>query len=357
MDWSPPTLAQARALVRALELARRGEGSVEPNPPVGALVLREDQVIAEGWHRGWGEPHAEEDALRAAGAAARGATLVVTLEPCSARDGTKKRPPCVAAIVAAGVCRVVVGARDPDPRHAGAGLAELARAGVEVVLAEGELAAAATALISRFAAWIERARPWTHLKWSQGCDGAWSVPDGADRTLSSPESRAHVHGLRASVDAILVGSATVLADDPLLTARPPGPRPLVRIVLDARGRIPHFARCFVPTEHAETWWVTAADFAVAPPDGVVHLPLHAPHALRETLLPELWRRGVRRMLVEGGPTVASAFLGAGVVDAAWVFVAPRPAGGPSVGLPLLPESRRSEVGASGADTWFRFNFS
>ncbi|MBM4015672.1 MAG: bifunctional diaminohydroxyphosphoribosylaminopyrimidine deaminase/5-amino-6-(5-phosphoribosylamino)uracil reductase RibD, partial [Planctomycetes bacterium] len=257
-----PTPPEEAALARALELAARGHGRVEPNPPVGAVLLRADAAIGEGWHREYGGPHAEAEALQAARASPAGATLVVTLEPCLARGGAKKQPPCVDAIVAAGIARVVVGAVDPDPRHAGAGLARLAAAGIEVALAQGEAARQSAATIGRFAAWLQRRRPWVILKWAEGTDGAWSVPAGRDRWLSSPESRQRVHALRAAVDAIVVGAATVVSDDPLLDARPPGPRPLLRVVVDARGRVPASARCFTAHPAARTLHVVGPQAAM-----------------------------------------------------------------------------------------------
>ncbi len=349
---APP---EAAALARAIELAGLGVGAVEPNPPVGAVLLQRERRVGEGFHREWGSLHAEAEALAVAGDAARGATLVVTLEPCSARGGAKKQPPCVEALRAAGVSRVVVGALDPDPRHAGAGLAQLKASGIDVALVDSP---ESKALIARFAAHLGRARPFVFLKWAEGQDGGWQNADPTVRWISGDAARAKGHELRARVDAILVGSGTVLRDDPQLTARPPGPRPLVRVVVDGRARVPASARCFVDGA-APTWWVTEthARPAASVPAGVLHLPLHDPHDLDGELLPALHQRGVRRLLVEGGPNVAAAFLAARVVDRAWIFVAPRDAGALVPMLPPLPPPTAARLSPCGADLWYQFDFS
>lgn len=356
MDAAPAPLApvEAAALERAVELARGGVGAVEPNPPVGAVVVRDGAPIAEGFHREWGAPHAEAEALAAAGPRANGGTLVVTLEPCSSRGGAKKQPPCVDAVVAAGVRRVVIGALDPDPRHGGAGVAQLRAAGVEVVVVD---APPARALLARFAAHLRKQRPFVVLKWAQGVDGSWASADPAARWISGTAAREQVQRLRTRIDAIVVGSGTVLADDPALTARPPGPRPLVRVIVDPRARIAASARCFVDGA-APTWWVTGAPRAGEPaaPAGVERLPLEAPRDVAQALLPLLYERGVRRLLLEGGPTLAAAFLRAGVVDRAWVFVAPRVVGGTVPSLPPFPPASQARLVPWGEDLWYQLDF-
>ena len=353
----------AAALARAVELAERGRGAVEPNPPVGAVVYRGGQVLAEGFHREFGEAHAEVEALSALSDLPRDASLAVTLEPCSTSDGAKKQPPCVEALLRNGVRRVVIGEVDPDPRHGGRGIAALKRAGVEVVLAPA--GAVADGLLAEFRAHLARPRPYVLLKWAQGLDGAWRGDDPREAWISSPESRRTVHRLRAHVDAILVGAGTMLADDPRLTARPPGARPLLRVVVDGRARVPPDARAFRTLDGGPVLWVTARGGGVATPPGVERLELAAPHDVAGELLPQLKRRGVARLLVEGGPTVAAAFLAADLVDRAWVFVAPLIHSGASR-LPALAIGAGRDGGTvrfkvdsverSGCDAWFKLSW-
>jgi len=362
MDLDPH---DAAALARAVALADRGRGEVEPNPPVGAVLYRGAQVLAEGFHAAYGGMHAEAAALAAAGGAPPDATLAVTLEPCSARAAPKKQPPCTDAILRSGVRRVVLGEIDPDPRHQGAAIAALRGAGVEVVTAPAGSVPAR--LLAGFRAHLLRDRPYVLLKWAQGLDGRWRDPRGEERWISSPESRREVHRLRAHVDAVAVGSGTVIEDDPRLTARPAGERPLLRIVLDARARVASGARLFSTPEEGAVLWVTAQSAGPPPPAGVERLELARPHDLAGALLPELRRRGVGRLLVEGGPTIAAAFLAAGVVDRAWVFVAPVVHGGAGGAAPalgaggaMLAGTMRPEVESverSGCDAWFKLCWS
>ena len=352
----------AAALARAVTLAERGRGEVEPNPPVGAVLYRRAEILGEGFHAAYGAAHAEVAALAGRERAPADATLAVTLEPCSSRGPEKKQPPCVDALLRAGVRRVVVGELDPDPRHAGRGLAVLSAAGVEVVVAPAGTVPAR--LLAEFRVQLARDRPYVLLKWAQSLDGRWADPTGRERWLSSEESRAQVHRLRACVDAILVGAGTVLADDPLLLARPPGPRPLVRIVVDARARVSSSAQLFRTSDRGAVWWVTGREAPGAVAAGVERIGLAHPHDLGGELLPELRRRGIARLLVEGGPTVAAAFLRAGVVDRAWVFVAPVLFGatageGPALGrgLEVAARPRVDQVERCGCDAWFKLSWS
>jgi diaminohydroxyphosphoribosylaminopyrimidine deaminase/5-amino-6-(5-phosphoribosylamino)uracil reductase len=287
----------------------------------------------------------------------------VTLEPCSARDAAKKQPPCLDALLRAKVRRVVIGELDPDPRHSGRALEELRRAGIEVVVAPA--GSVPERLLADFRSQLRSSRPWVILKWAQGLDGRWDSPPG-ERWLSSEESRTAVHRLRAHVDAVLVGSGTVIADDPRLTARPPGRRPLVRIALDARARVSPASQLFTSEDGGPVWWVTARGAKAKVPRGVERLELTSPHALAQEVLPELRRRGVRRLLVEGGPTIAAAFLRENAVDRACVFVAPllRGAGGgaPALGLgaaelPSATKPRVEGVERSGCDALFKLSWS
>ena len=331
------------AMARALELARRGEGRVEPNPMVGAVVAVRDgaghqHVVGEGWHADFGGPHAEIMALEAAGPGARGATLFVTLEPCCHHG---KTPPCTDAVIAAGISRVVIAACDPFPAVAGGGIAALERAGltVEVGLLERE----ATRLTAPFRTLVERGRPWVIAKWAMSLDGALATGSSDDRWLSSPASRRLVHELRGRIDGILVGIGTALADDPLLTPRPRGSRFPLRIVLDSQARLPLTSQLVQTARESP---VLVAVGTEAPTAGVAALQeagcdiWHAPQVDRPTqlrsLLEELGSRRHTNVLVEGGPAVLRSFFGAGLVDEVWTFIAPRIVGGDGRGLPPLP---------------------
>jgi diaminohydroxyphosphoribosylaminopyrimidine deaminase/5-amino-6-(5-phosphoribosylamino)uracil reductase len=220
----------------ALALAEGGRGRVEPNPVVGCVVVRDGSIAGRGGHRVYGGPHAEIEALAVAGEAARGADLVVTLEPCGHHG---KTPPCAEAIARAGVRRVVYAASDPNPEANGKGLAILAEAGIEV--RGGVLAEEARALNVRFERWLAGARPWVIAKWGASLDGRVADAAGGSRYITGEASRKLVHEIRAAVDAIVVGAGTVLADDPSLTCRTGGASPH-RVILDRRLRTPPDAR-------------------------------------------------------------------------------------------------------------------
>jgi diaminohydroxyphosphoribosylaminopyrimidine deaminase/5-amino-6-(5-phosphoribosylamino)uracil reductase len=320
---------------RALALAGRGEGLVEPNPMVGAVVAGESpgggepRIVGEGWHAAFGGPHAEVAALAAAGAAARGATLAVTLEPCCHHG---KTPPCTAAIIAAGIRRVVVGTADPFPAVDGGGLAALRRVGIEVTT--GVCEPAARRLIAPFRSLVERHRPWVIAKWAMSLDGRVATATGESRWISSEESRALVHRLRGRVDAILCGIGTALADDPLLTARPPGPRRALRIVLDGAARLAADSRL---VRSARDMPLLVATGPAASADRVRALEAAGCEVRRgsetdqegalRSLLTELASRGITNLLVEGGPTVLGSFLEYRLIDEVWAFVAPTLVGG------------------------------
>lgn len=338
--------AEIAAMRRALAIARRGEGFVEPNPMVGAVVLSADgRIVAEGWHERYGGPHAEVAALAAAGEGARGGTLVVTLEPCCHHGQT---PPCTDAVVAAGIARVVVAAGDPFPAVAGGGLAQLRAAGIAVDC--GLLEPEALRLTAPYRKLVATGTPWVIAKWAATRDGRVSAPPGGDRWISSPESRALVHALRARVDAIAVGSGTALADDPLLTARPQpsdpaggGPRPLLRIVLDGRGRLRPGSRLARTARESP---VLVAVGAAAPAGRIAALEAAGCEVWRSTattaagrfrdLLAELGRRRLTNLLVEGGPAVFRTLFSADLVDETWEFTASAVAGDPAATSPTMP---------------------
>jgi len=282
-------------LERALELAERGRGTTNPNPVVGAVLVRDGEVVGEGWHERKGEPHAEVNAIAAAGDRARGSTLYVTLEPCTHVGST---PPCTQAVADAGVAKVVVGTRDPSAA-AGGGLEQLREAGIEADVADGELAFEARRQIEAWLTWVTKSRPFVTYKAAMTLDGRLTVP--GSRWISGEESRRLVHELRAASDAVAVGMGTARADRPALTARD------VDAVRQPRRLV----------------------FGNGPmPDG---LELELRSGPLEEELGELAGEGVQSLLLEGGPTLASAFLQAGLVDKLLVFVAPKLAGaGPTL---------------------------
>ncbi|RMF74303.1 MAG: bifunctional diaminohydroxyphosphoribosylaminopyrimidine deaminase/5-amino-6-(5-phosphoribosylamino)uracil reductase RibD, partial [Planctomycetota bacterium] len=232
----------------ALRTARRGLGRVEPNPPVGCVLVRGGRELARGFHRYFGGPHAEVDALRRAGNA-RGATAYVTLEPCCYHG---KTPPCTQALIAAGIRRVVAAVRDPNPRVSGRGLALLRRAGLQVDV--GVLADEAEALIAPFRKLTKTGRPWVIAKWAQSLDGRIATRTGDSRWISDVAARTHAHRTRARVDAIIIGARTAGIDDPLLTARLARPRRVAaRVVLDPNLRTPTNGRLVRTAGNFPTW--------------------------------------------------------------------------------------------------------
>lgn len=313
----------------ALALASRGRGGVEPNPMVGAVVLdAAGVVVGEGFHDRFGGPHAEIHALAAAEGRARGGTLVVTLEPCCHHG---KTPPCTDAVLAAGVARVVAAMADPFPRVAGGGVARLREAGVAVEV--GVCEAEARRLNAAYLKLLATGRPWVHLKWAVSLDGKTATRTGDSQWISGPESRRRVHELRGVVDAVVVGRGTVEADDPLLTARPPGPRAATRVVLTSSGRLPERCKLRETARDGPVLVFTSAGnegrLAGWAADGaeVVALPAGDSGLSIDDVLTELGRRRMTHVLVEGGAGVHGAFLDAGAADELHVFVAPLLIGG------------------------------
>jgi diaminohydroxyphosphoribosylaminopyrimidine deaminase/5-amino-6-(5-phosphoribosylamino)uracil reductase len=311
---------------RALKLARRGLGKVSPNPMVGAVIVRGGRVIGEGYHRRYGGPHAEVNAIASAGAATAGATMYVTLEPCCHHG---KTPPCVEAVIKAGIKRVVIGTLDPFPEMQGKSLEILREAGVETKV--GVLEAECLALNEVYFKYINTGRPFVTVKFAQTLDGRIATAAGSSRWISSPPSRKLAHRRRAHHDAVLVGAGTVLADDPELTTRLVKGRNPVRVVLDAKLRLPLTARVLTGQDEAKTLIATtpAADgakLAALEGMGIEVLKVPADAAGRvdlEKLLPLLAQRQISSVLVEGGAEVITAFLKAGLADRLVVFIAPR----------------------------------
>jgi diaminohydroxyphosphoribosylaminopyrimidine deaminase/5-amino-6-(5-phosphoribosylamino)uracil reductase len=282
-------------LERALELAERGRGTTQPNPVVGAVLVRDGEVVGEGWHERKGEPHAEVNAIAAAGDRARGATVYVTLEPCAHVGAT---PPCAQALINAGVAKVVVGTLDPSPDAAG-GLEQLREAGVETELADGELGFRARQQNEAWLTWVTKRRPFVTYKAAMTLDGRLTLP--GSRWISGEESRRLVHELRAASDAVAVGMGTARADHPALTARDVAAARQPRRLVFGSGPLP---------------------------EGVDLELLSGP---LEEELARLAEEGVQSLMLEGGPTLATAFMDAGLIDKLLVFVAPKLAGsGPTL---------------------------
>jgi diaminohydroxyphosphoribosylaminopyrimidine deaminase / 5-amino-6-(5-phosphoribosylamino)uracil reductase len=329
---------------RALELARRGWGSVHPNPLVGAVVVRDDAVVGEGFHEEYGGPHAEVIALGNAGDAARGATLYVTLEPC-AHHG--KTPPCVDAIIAAGISRVVYAAADPNTRARG-GAQRLQEAGMEVI-ADVERDAA-RALNAQFFHLHEAGSPFVSLKLAMSLDAGIAKEPGVQTSLTGPAAIAAMHGLRSGYDAILVGINTALIDDPLLTVREaPVRKPPVRVIADTDARLPLDSKLVQTLDEAQVWVLCAED---APQDRiaalanagvrVLRVPRDREHIDIRHALKTLAEEGIQSIFAEGGAKLAASLLAADAVQRMYIFLAPLflgPGAVPAFGL-ARPEQDR-----------------
>ena len=314
---------------RALDLARRGEGYTRPNPLVGAVVVKGGAVVAEGYHARYGGPHAEAVALERAGDAARGADLYVNLEPCVDFPG-KKTPSCADRIIAAGIKRVIIAARDPNPRVNGKGVEKLRAAGIEVI--EGVLEEEARELNEIFFWWTRTGRPFVSLKLAMSLDGRIATRSGESRWITGPAARRRAHELRRRHAAVLVGVNTVLADDPELTVREvPGPNPM-RVVLDSRGKTPPTARVL-----EEDGGVLIATTDAMSPEAeealrgrgaeVRRFPAREGRVDPEAVLRWLGKRGIDSVLVEGGGEVAWSFLSRGLVNVVYFFYGPVVIGG------------------------------
>lgn len=303
-------------MTRALALARRGRSGVGANPMVGCVLVKGGKIVGEGWHRRIGGAHAEAGALSRAGAKARGATAFVTLEPCSAHPG-KKTPPCAPALIAAGVSKVVAATLDPNPQVSGRGLGQLRRAGLRTQV--GLLGAESRALNADFTRRMALRRPYVILKSALSLDGRAYAAGGESKWITGPAARKFSRALRSKADAILVGVNTVLKDDPSLTAGGGGKNPL-RVVLDTRLRTPKNARV---ADGAAPTVIFTASARRHPRAETVRVPRAAGKIPLAPVLENLVRRGVRSLIVEGGPSVHASFLAAGAVDEARVFIAPK----------------------------------
>jgi diaminohydroxyphosphoribosylaminopyrimidine deaminase / 5-amino-6-(5-phosphoribosylamino)uracil reductase len=331
-----------RHLARAIDLARRGEGRTSPNPLVGAVVVQGDEIVGEGWHEHYGGPHAEVNALAMAGEAARGATLYVSLEPCCHHGQT---PPCTEAIAAAGAARVVVGSDDPTEKASGRGLGILRDEGIEVVVADGELATRARLLNQPFRKHARTRRPFVRFKSAMTLDGKVATVTGDSKWISGESSRHQAHHWRAAVDAVVVGIGTALADDPQLTARVEGvhrqPR---RVVFDSLARLPLDSQLVAAAPELPLSVVVSR---AAPRSATDSLEMAGAEVIVATggneqarvrsALEQLGAAGITSVLLEGGPHLAGAFFDAGEIDEVRLFVAPLLLGGRTARDPLEGE--------------------
>jgi diaminohydroxyphosphoribosylaminopyrimidine deaminase/5-amino-6-(5-phosphoribosylamino)uracil reductase len=331
-------------LERAIELARNGAGAVKPNPVVGAVVARDGKVLGEGWHEQFGGAHAEVNAIEACGVVdLSGATLYVSLEPCC-HEG--KTPPCTEAILQAGIRRVVVASDDPTEKASGRGLGILRDEGVEVLLADNELAARARLLNQAFRKHARVGRPWVLFKSAMTLDGKVATRTGDSQWISGEDSRELAHRWRASVDAVVVGIGTALADDPRLTARPDGlaaelpPQPR-RVVFDSLARLPPSSQLVAAAAEIPLTVVVSRAAARADTDALEAAGVQVLVATGEneparvrSALEQLGTQGIASVLLEGGPHLAGAFLDAGEIDEIRLFLAPLLLGGSAARDPL-----------------------
>ena len=320
----------------ALKLAQRGIGSVEPNPAVGAILVKANQIIGKGWHKRFGGPHAEINALADCKKLAvnpQGATMYVTLEPCCHQG---KTAPCTDAIIAAKLAKVVVATIDPSKHANGKGIEQLHNAGIDVQV--GLCEKEARLLNAPFVKFATTGKCWVILKWAQSIDGKLSYPEGNEkRWISGEQSRKDVHKLRRRVQGILVGINTVIADDPLLTARPSRGKMPLRVILDSNLRIPLDCKLLATAKKVPVLIATSEEAAqtnsnrrekiVQKGAELLTMPTTRGRADLCFLLDALSRRGIAQLLVEGGPTVITEFLRQGLTDEICVYIAPEILGG------------------------------
>ena len=334
-------------MARALELARRGEGRVEPNPMVGCVLVRGEQEIGSGWHDRFGGPHAEVAALASAKADVAGCTAYVTLEPCCHHG---KTPPCSRALIEAGVSRVVVAHRDPFPEVSGGGIAELNEAGLQVDV--GLMEHEAAECLAPYLMLTTQHRPWVIAKWAMTLDGKIATHTFDSQWISNPSSRKIVHRLRGRVDGIIVGRGTCQSDDPLLTARPPGPRMATRIVVDRLAQISLHSKLVetaseiplllivgseAPSERLDQLRAQGVDIAIC---GATDSGERG-----RALMSELAGRGMTNVMVEGGGTLLGALHSADLIDEWHVFISPKLVGGADAISPL-GGSGKSEIASA-----------
>jgi diaminohydroxyphosphoribosylaminopyrimidine deaminase/5-amino-6-(5-phosphoribosylamino)uracil reductase len=329
----------SQPMLRALAIASRGQGLVEPNPMVGCVIVAEGEIVGEGWHQQFGGPHAEVHALAAAGERARGSTMYVSLEPCCHHG---KTPPCTDAIIAAAPARVIVAMRDPFPQVAGGGLKRLASAGIDVELGLHE--SEAQALNAPYLKLVTSGQPWVIAKWAMTLDGKMATRSGYSKWISGESARRISHLLRSRVDAILVGRKTAQLDDPLLTARLDGGAPAriaTRVVLDSMASLPSFSQLVrtapqFPTLVATGPEASEKDLRRLAASGCEVLPFVPPSRYERLiqLLDELGRRRMTNVLIEGGGNLLGSMFDARQIDEVHVFIAPKMFGGQKARSPI-----------------------
>lgn len=343
------SVLDAHYMARAIELARKGLYTTHPNPRVGCVIVRDGQVVGEGWHVRAGEPHAEVHALRAAGELARGATAYVTLEPCSHHGRT---PPCAEGLVTAGVARVVAAMQDPNPEVAGRGLKRLTDAGIDVRC--GVLETQARALNQGFLKRMEHGLPFVRVKLAMSLDGRTAMASGESQWITGPAARSAVQRLRAEASVVITGADTVLADGARLTVRADElgldaeqtalvmSRPPLRVLIDGRLRVPLDAPFFKAGPALVATCVPPAEQYRTGPECLVIPGENGQVDLRQ-LLVALAARGVNEVLVEAGPRLAGAFAEQGLVDEYQIFIAAKFLGSTARPLLELPLTRMSEA--------------
>lgn len=330
---------------QAIDLARKGQGSVEPNPMVGCVIAKNDKCIARGWHEKFGGPHAEVNAIAAATETVAGGTAYVSLEPCS---HTGKTGPCVEALIEAGVARVVIAVTDPNPEVSGSGIARLEAANIEVTT--GVLEDEAREILAPYLKAVERQKPWVVAKWAMTVDGKIATASGDSEWISNPRSRDLVHRLRARVDAIMVGSGTAKADNPSLTVRLPGSE----LVLDFEPRVPlrvvfdSLATTAVVSKLVQTAKEIPTLIAVGPQHDTKQVARYVDHGVEVwignalshhdrmiELLVHLSDRGITNLMVEGGGKLLGLLNDLGEIDEVHAFVAPKLLGGFHAVTPVM----------------------
>lgn len=333
---------------QAMAQAQKAQGRTSPNPIVGSVIVRKNTLLGQGYHRRAGAPHAEIEALKKAGRAAHGADLYVTLEPC---HHTGRTGPCTEAIVRAGIARVFIGGLDPNPKVNGRGVRALRRAGVQVHV--GLLRQECSALNQAFNFAIVAKRVFVVAKWAQSIDGMIATRQHQSQWITGDKARSYGHGLRNRLDAIVVGSGTVLADDPQLNCRLRGGRDPIRVVLDTRGRTPLDAKLLTAAVDVQKTWIYVGTDAPAARvqrlastgARVVRAPMRQGHVDLKWVLADLYAHDILSVLVEGGATLHGAFWDAQLVNRVAIFVAPMVIGGQDAqqavggrGITNLPEA-------------------
>lgn len=328
-------MAQSHYMKRAIELAAKGRGWVNPNPQVGAVLVKEERIIGEGYHKKYGEAHAERNVLASASESPAGATLYVTLEPCC---HSGKTPPCTKAIIDAGITRVIVGSNDPNPEVAGKGLAELKAAGIEIITQcmQGDC----DRLNQIFFNYIKTNTPYVMLKYAMTLDGKIATRTGASQWITGSEARADVHRQRGRYRSVMVGAGTVATDDPLLTSRLEGERTPLRIVCDSNLSIALDSQIVTTASSIATLIATTvreskkAEALMQAGCKVLVVPAKAGRVDLGVLMKELGKQQIDSVLIEGGATLNGAALEAGIVNKVRSYIAPKLFGGASAPSPV-----------------------